>query len=131
MEQMITKYLENNYIFTLSTLVSYKLVDKFDGSEVGLRSVMQTIMSIFNIDEDTLFPIWEKWSESKAIEVNNRITDFRYKIYEATGYNVELSLEDMNKILYESPDDVFDSTKYDYSLPKRAITSESYGKKMQ
>ena len=88
-------------------------------------------MSIFNIDDETLFPIWEKWSESKAIEVNNRITDFRYKIYEATGYNVELSLEDMNKILYESPDDVFDSTQYDYSLPKRAIPSESYGKKMQ
>ena len=70
MEQMVIKYLENNYHFTLSTLVSYKLVDKFDGSEVGLRSVMQTIMSIFNIDDETLFPLWEKWSENKAIEVN-------------------------------------------------------------
>ena len=131
MEQMVIKYLENNYHFTLSTLVSYKLVDKFDGSEVGLRSVMQTIMSIFNIDDETLFPIWEKWSENKAIEVNNRITDFRYKIYEATGYNVELSLEDMNKILYESPDNEFDSTQYDYSLPRHAIESKSHGKKMQ
>lgn len=71
MEQMVTKYLDNNYHFTLSTLVSYKLVDKFDGSEVGLKSVMRTVMSIFNIDYETLYPIWEKWSESKAIEVNN------------------------------------------------------------
>jgi hypothetical protein len=129
MEQMVIKYLENNYHFTLSTLVSYRLVDKFDGSEVGLRSVMQTIMSIFNIDDEALFPIWEKWSENKAIEVNNRITDFRYKIYEATGYNVELSLEDMNKVLYSSPDEEFDSTQYDYSLPRHAI--ESNGKKMR
>ena len=128
MDDLIIKYLENNYIFTLSTLVSYKLVDKFDGSEVGLRSVLSTLKDVFNIDDNTLLPIWEKWSESKAIEVNNRITDFRYKVYEATGYNVELSLEDMNKVLYESPDNEFNSTQYDYSLPRHAV--EGSGKKM-
>jgi hypothetical protein len=39
----------------------------------------------------------------------------------------ELSLEDMNKILYGSPDNVFNSTQYDYSLPQSAI--EGLGKK--
>lgn len=34
----------------------------------------------------------------------------------------------MNKILYCSPDEEFNSTQYDYSLPKAAI--ESNGKKM-
>ena len=40
MEELIVKYLETNYNFSLSTLISYKLVDKFDNSEVGLRSVI-------------------------------------------------------------------------------------------
>jgi hypothetical protein len=125
MEELIVKYLETNYNFSLSTLISYKLVDKFDNSEVGLKSVIGNLKNLFNVDDDTLTPIWEKWSETKAIEINNRITDFRYKVYETTGYNVELSLEDMNKILYGSPDNVFNSTQYDYSLPKSAIEGRS------
>lgn len=125
MEEFITNYLEKNYVFSLSTMISYKLLDKFDNSEVGLRIVMKTLQNLFNIDEDTLYPIWEKWSEKKAIELNNKITDFRYKIYEATGYNVELTIEDMNKLLYGQPDDMFDSTLYDYSTPKSAVSAET------
>jgi hypothetical protein len=129
MEELVFKYLEANYIMTLSTMVSYKLVDRFDNSNISIVTVLRTINKLFDIEDEILIPIWEKWSGSKSNEINKRITDFRLKIYETTGYNVELTVEDMNKILYGSPDDVFNSTQYDYSMPKRAL--EGSGKKMQ
>lgn len=127
MEELIFKYLDSNYVFSLSTIISYKLVDKFNKTDIGVLNVMNTLKNVFDVDDDELYPIWEKWSQIKAVEINNKITDFRYKIYEATGYNVELTLEDMNKILNEKQDDVFESTLYDYSTPKAGLIT-THGK---
>jgi hypothetical protein len=99
MNDIIVKYLNKQYKFTLSTYVSYKLHDKIDGIDVPLKEVIQSIITIFGIDETLLMGIFDKWADEQATLLNNQIADIRYKLYEETGVELELTTKDLNNLI--------------------------------
>ena len=99
MEDIVINYLDKNYSFNLSTLYSYKLKDKHNGSDVYLTELWSDMEKIFNLSKEDFEKIWDKWADIKIIELNNRITDIRYKLYELNGTDYNLTSEDINQIL--------------------------------
>ena len=99
MDDIIRKYLNKQYKFTLSTYVSYKLYDKVDDVDVSLKEVTQSIITIFGIDETLLMNIFDKWADEQATLLNNKIADIRYKLYEETGVELELTTKDLNNLM--------------------------------
>lgn len=98
-KKIVLDYLNRFYRFNLSTYTTYKLYDKIDKKEVPLKEALQSIKTIFNVNEDELFQVFDDWADEKAIEIQNKVTDLRYKIYEQTGLDLELTTNDLNKML--------------------------------
>lgn len=99
MEKIIMKYLDKQYSFSLSTLSSYKLYDKINKSDVYLTSIWSDMETVFGLSKEDFEPIWDKWAEAKILELNNKITDIRYKLYELNGSEVILSSLDLNRLI--------------------------------
>lgn len=99
MKEIITKYLDKNYKFTLSSYISYHLVMKPSGEQIRPDDVYKTLSQIFGIDNKEIEPIYNAWGETQAIKMENLITDIRYKIYEKTGFTLDLTVADLNKII--------------------------------
>lgn len=99
MDEIIRKYLNKQYKFTLSTYVSYMLHDKVDDVDVSLKEAIQSIITIFGIDETLLMNIFDKWADEQATLLNNKIADVRYKLYEETGVELELTTKDLNNLI--------------------------------
>jgi len=99
MEKIITSYLEKQYRFSLSTLSSYKLYDRTNNIDVSVLSIWDDMVTIFGITKEEFEPIWDKWADSKIIEINNRITEIRYKLYELNGSDIDISAADINILL--------------------------------
>ena len=99
MEEIVIKYLDKQYRFSLSTLSSYKLYDKINKSDVSVISIWDDMETVFGISKEDFEPIWDKWADGKIIEINNRITEIRYKLYELNGADVHISAADINVLL--------------------------------
>jgi hypothetical protein len=99
MEEIVIKYLDKQYRFSLSTLSSYKLYDKINKSDVYLISIWNDMETVFGISREDFEPIWDKWVDIKITELNNRITDIRYKLYELNGGDIHISAADINTLL--------------------------------
>jgi len=99
MEEIILSYLDKQYRFSLSTLSSYKLYDRTNNIDVSVISIWNEMDTIFGITKEAFEPIWDKWADGKITEINNRITEIRYKLYELNGTDVEISAADINTLL--------------------------------
>lgn len=99
MEEIIIKFLNKQYQLTLSTYVSYKVLDKVDNVEVSSKQVIQNVILIFNIDETEIMNIFDKWADNQATLLNNKIADIRYKLYEQTGVELQLTTNDLNQLV--------------------------------
>jgi hypothetical protein len=99
MEEIVIKYLDRQYMFSLSTLSSYKLYDKINKSDVYLTSIWADMETVFGLSKEDFEPIWDKWAEAKILEINNKITDIRYKLYELNGSEVILTSLDLNRLI--------------------------------
>jgi hypothetical protein len=99
MKEIITKYLDKNYKFTLSSYISYHLVIKSNGEQIRPDDVYKTLSQIFGLSDEEIEPIYNAWGEAQAIKMENLITDIRYKIYEKTGFQLDLTVLDLNKII--------------------------------
>jgi hypothetical protein len=99
MEEIVIKYLDKQYRFSLSTLSSYKLYDKINKSDVYLTSIWDDMETVFGISREAFEPIWDKWADAKITELNNRITDIRYKLHELNGGDINISAADINTLL--------------------------------
>jgi len=99
MKDIIVNYLNKQYKFTLSTYVSYKLYDKVDNIDVSLKEALSSIILIFGIEETELMSIFDVWADEQAKILNNKITDIRYKLFEKTGVELELTAKDLNELI--------------------------------
>ena len=99
MEEIIVKYLNKTYKFTLSTYVSYLLIDRASGKNVRPQEVFDTLHNVFSVEKVELERIYDKWAENQAIKMENLITDIRYRIYEKTGLQLELTVFDLNRLI--------------------------------
>jgi hypothetical protein len=99
MEELILNYLEKNYTFNLSTLSSYQLKDKVNGNHIYLTELFSNIYLIFGITSVEFESIWDKWANEKIIELNNRIVEIQYILYETNGNEFEITPEAINSII--------------------------------
>ena len=98
MEDIVIKYLDKNYRFTLSTYSSYFLLDRVNGGAIRLKDVLELLKETFTMDETHLMDIFGKWSESQETLINNRIVEIKERLY-AMGVTIELSVDQMNTII--------------------------------
>lgn len=101
MKEIITEYLDDNYRMTLSSYVSYMLEDKEQKINVRTKEVLVILMEVFAVSEDEVNEIFDAWADTKQIIINNRIADIRYKLYEKTGVELQLTPADINKLIEE------------------------------
>lgn len=99
MDNLIYKYFDKNYRLTISTYSSYKLYDRINNIDIGLKTVMLSMEKIFSVPQDKIHEVFEKWSDNQAIIINNRIVDLQEKLYILTGKSITLTPNDINKLL--------------------------------
>lgn len=105
MEKIIIKHLDSQYMFTLSTIHSYKVIDRHTHEKIFIKTLLIDLQTIFGINSEELSDIWDIWCEKKIVELNNRITEIRYELYELTGVDdFNMSRDDINNaLLYGNP----------------------------
>jgi predicted site-specific integrase-resolvase len=111
MKEIVLKYLNDNYKFTLSTYVSYKLRERLSNDDVSLKEVLTQLDTIFSLTPDELRDFFELWSDIKSIEINNLVVEMQDKIYQLTGKTINVTPEQMNGMIdvvnvREEPDDL-------------------------
>ena len=99
MKEIVLKYLDYNYKFTLSTYVSYKLRERLSNDDVSLKEVLNQLDIIFSLSEEELRTVFEIWCDKKSIEINNLIVDMQDKLYQLTGKTIQVSPEQMNGLI--------------------------------
>ena len=99
MKEIVTKYLNDNYKFTLSTYVSYKLRERLSNDDVSLKEVLTQLDTIFSLTPDELRDYFEAWADVKAIEINNLVVDMQDKIYQLTGKTVRVPVDQLNGLI--------------------------------
>ena len=99
MKELVLKYLDDNYKFTLSTYASYKLREILSNNDVSLREVFIQLEIIFSLPEEELRQAFEIWCDIKAIEINNLVVDIQDKLYLLTGKTIQVSPEQMNGLI--------------------------------
>lgn len=99
MKEIVLKYLDDTYMMTLSTYVSFKLKDKYKNEEVSLKEVFIQLETIFNLTPDEQRAIFDVWADRKSIELNNLVVSMQEKIYQLTGKTLEVTPDQMNGLI--------------------------------
>jgi hypothetical protein len=99
MDNLIYKYFDKNYRLTISTYSSYKLYDKVNDTDIGLKTILLSMEEIFSVSQDKIHEVFERWSDNQAIIINNRIVELQEQLYILTGKSITLSPNDINRLL--------------------------------
>ena len=89
MKDVVLKYLETHYKFTISTYNQYRLYDNDRKIDIGLRDTLSELNIIFGVPFKDLEDIIEEWANAKEVIINNLLVDIKTKIYKETGVKVE------------------------------------------
>ena len=101
MKEIVLKYLDDTYKMTLSTYVSFKLMDKYKNEDVSLKEVFTQLETIFSLTPDEQREIFDVWADKKSIELNNLVVSMQEKIYQLTGKTLQVSPDKMNGLIDE------------------------------
>ena len=96
---MILKYLTKNYRITIDGLVNYTVFDVTSESEHQLTKVLISLKKVFSVDEEVINDVLMEWIEGETLKINNKISDIKYNIFEKTGLELELSRNDLVKLI--------------------------------
>ena len=112
MKEIVLKYLDDTYRFTLSTYISYKLRDKYKDEDVSLKEVFTQIETIFGLPDEKQREFFDEWADIQAVKLNNIVVDIQEKLYLKTGKEINVPVEEMNdmvaKMIFDNPhDDMF------------------------
>jgi len=99
MKDLVIKYLNDNYKLTLSTYVSYYLIEILTGNNISLKEVLNQISLIFSLNDEEQSNFFNEWADIKAIELNNLIVDIQEKMYNLTGKTIDIHPRDMNGLI--------------------------------
>lgn len=99
MDKLIYKYFDKNYRLTLSTYSSFKLYDRVNDADIGLKTVLLSMEEMFSVPQDKIHEVFERWSDNQAILINNRIVELQERLYVLTGKTITLTPNDINKLL--------------------------------
>ena len=98
MKTIIIKYLNKNYRFTYSTFSSFLLKDRVRDEEVRLSDVINSLKTIFTVSDEEIMTIFDEWSDSQSILLNNRLVEVQERLYKA-GITIELSSQQINTLI--------------------------------
>lgn len=98
MKAIILKYLNKNYRFTYSTFNSYLLKDRVREEEVKLSDVINSLKTIFTVSDEEIMTIFDEWSDSQSILLNNRLVEIQERLYKI-GVTVDLSPQQINTLI--------------------------------
>lgn len=98
MKAIILKYLNKNYRFTYSTFNSYLLKDRVREEEVRLSDVINSLKTIFTVSDEEIMTIFDEWSDSQSILLNNRLVEIQERLYKI-GVTVDLSPQQINTLI--------------------------------
>jgi hypothetical protein len=110
MKEIVLKYLDETYRFTLSTYISYKLRDKYKDEDVSLKEVFTQIETIFGLPEEKQREIFDEWADIQAVKLNNIVVDIQEKLYLKTGKEINVPVEEMNDMVAKM---IFDNSHDD------------------
>ena len=99
MDNIIYKYFDKNYKLTISTYSSFKLYDRLNDTDIGLKTVLLSLEEMFSVTQDKILEVFERWSDNQAILLNNRIVEVQEQLYLLTGKTINLTPNEINKLL--------------------------------
>lgn len=99
MKEIVSKYLSTNYRFSVKSLKDYQIYDIKHQKFESLQSVFKLLLKVFALTSDELEEIVNPWVEEKATELNNRIVDIQYKIFQATGVEIKLTTDQLIQMI--------------------------------
>lgn len=99
MDNLIYKYFDKNYRLTLSTYSSFKLYDRVNNTDIGLKTVLLSLHEMFSVPQDKIHEVFEKWSDNQSILIKYRIIELQEQLDILTGKTIILTPNDVNRLL--------------------------------
>jgi len=94
MEDLIFNYLNKNYRFTLDTYENFIVKNKITGEDEKLSSVISSLHTIFNEEENFIMRIFDRWVDYQNAFLYNRITDIRENLLK-NGTEINLTVDEI------------------------------------
>jgi len=98
MDDLIFKYLNKNYRFTLNTYEDFLVKNKITGEEEKLSGVISSLSVIFNEDENEIMRIFDRWADYQNAILYNRITEIREEVLKS-GSEINLTVDEIVEIM--------------------------------
>jgi|694.fasta_scaffold16471_10 deoxyribodipyrimidine photolyase len=94
MNNIVLKYLNKNYRFTLKTYDNFLVKEIISDNDVKLSEVISLTKLIFMISEEESLKIFDDWADQQLTFINNRVVELQERLHK-NGYSVQnLTLED-------------------------------------
>ena len=107
MDEIVFKYLNLNYRFSLSSFHSFMLKSRRGGKDIKLSDLLDSLKTIFSLSDEKIYKIFEKWADSQTILMNNRIVSIQERLHRL-GFSTELSASQLKTIM-DDEDEIRDS----------------------
>lgn len=104
MDDLIFKYLNKNYRFTLNTYEDFLVKNKITGEEEKLSGVISSLSVIFNEEENEIMRIFDRWADYQNAMLYNRITEIREEVLKG-GSEINLTIDEIVEIMSNIPYD--------------------------
>lgn len=103
MEELIHKFLIDNYFFELSTFSSFYLKEIQSNNKLNFKELKDKLCIIFGYDFDTdneLVDVYTKWSTKEISDIHRKINHIKYQLF-SSGKSDVVSVEEMNQLIKE------------------------------
>lgn len=104
MDDLIFKYLNKNYRFTLNTYEDFLVKNKITGEEEKLSGVISSLSVIFDEEENEIMRIFDRWADYQNAMLYNRITEIREEVLKG-GSEINLTVDEIVEIMTNTPYD--------------------------
>lgn len=95
---IVISYLKKRYYFIFDVQREFKIKSIETKKDIDLKYLFSLITDGFDLSEDELLFIFEKWAKNELTLLNNRIVDIQEKLHQ-NGYTVTLSTEQLNELI--------------------------------
>ena len=89
MNDIVLKYLNKNYRFTLKTYDNFLVKEVTSGNDVKLSEVIRLTELLFVLTEQESLKIFDLWADQQLTKINNRIVEIQEELHKK-GFSVPL-----------------------------------------
>jgi deoxyribodipyrimidine photolyase len=88
MNNIVLKYLNKNYRFTLKTYDNFLVKEIISDNDVKLSEVISLTKLIFMISEEESLKIFDDWADQQLTFINNRVVELQERLHK-NGYSLQ------------------------------------------